>query len=60
VAYVGDNPRRDVAGAKGVGMKAVWINSDNRELPVGIPQPDMTISDLGDLLTFSIHQRGIR
>jgi len=41
-------------------MKAVWINSDNRELPVGIPQPDMTISDLGDLLTFSIHQRGIR
>jgi putative hydrolase of the HAD superfamily len=53
VAYVGDNPRRDVAGAKGVGMKAVWINSGNRELPVGIPQPDLTISDLGDLLTFS-------
>jgi putative hydrolase of the HAD superfamily len=60
VAYVGDNPRRDVAGAKGVGMKAVWINSGNRELPVGIPQPDLTISDLGDLLTISMHQRGIR
>lgn len=50
VVYVGDNPKRDVAGAKGVGMKAVWINSCNRELPVGNPQPDMTISDLGDLL----------
>ena len=50
VVYVGDNPRRDVAGAKGVGMKVVWINSGNRELPGGIPQPDLTISDLGDLL----------
>ncbi len=60
VVYVGDNPKRDIAGAKGVGMKAVWINSGNRELPVGIPQPDLTISDLGDLLTFSMHQRGIR
>jgi putative hydrolase of the HAD superfamily len=49
ILFVGDTPLDDVLGSKGVGMHSAWINRRNRELPEGIPQPDITILDLAEL-----------
>jgi FMN phosphatase YigB (HAD superfamily) len=49
--YVGDSLRRDVAGAKAVGMAAVWIENAARTLTADIPQPDLIIHDLAELPT---------
>ncbi len=48
--YVGDNHKRDVGGAKAAGMGAVWINDGTRERGPGVPEPDLTIGDLRELL----------
>jgi putative hydrolase of the HAD superfamily len=45
--FVGDNPREDILGAQGVGMRAVWQRSV--EFPLGDVQPDATIETLADL-----------
>ncbi len=49
--FVGDNLIGDIGGAKAVGMSTVWINSGEGRLSGEDPQPDLIISDLGDLLT---------
>jgi HAD superfamily hydrolase (TIGR01549 family) len=49
ILFVGDTPLDDVLGSKGVGMHSAWIRTRNRELPEGIPAPDITISDLAEL-----------
>jgi 2-haloacid dehalogenase len=46
---VGDSPSTDIAGAKAVGMFAVWINRDGRPYPGALPQPDIEIPMLGEL-----------
>jgi putative hydrolase of the HAD superfamily len=49
-AFVGDNPRSDVAGARGAGMKTVWVK---RHFPWPDDQaiePDHTVSALTELL----------
>ncbi len=46
---IGDSIRRDVVGAKSVGMIAVWINRRAEPRP-GDCIPDYEISDLGELL----------
>jgi len=51
IFFVGDNLNRDVAGAKAVGIKAVWINGGSHQLSPDDPQPERTISDLAELLT---------
>lgn len=51
MVYVGDNPENDVAGAKSAGMGAVWIRHGNRQLAAALPQPDLIVTDLNDLLT---------
>ncbi len=51
VVYVGDNPLRDVAAAKAMGMGAVWIHNEQRPLKPGDVQPDLIISDLRQLPT---------
>ena len=51
MVYVGDNPKRDVAGAKGVGMSAVWIRHAKQQLPSAVPPPDLIVADLSELLT---------
>ncbi|MFQ5878657.1 MAG: HAD family hydrolase [Dehalococcoidia bacterium] len=48
--YVGNDPRLDVAGAKGVGMGAAWLNRNGGTLPADIPQPDLEIASLRELL----------
>jgi len=49
VLFVGDTPLDDVLGSKGVGMHSAWIRTRDRELPEGIPAPDIVISDLAEL-----------
>jgi HAD superfamily hydrolase (TIGR01549 family) len=47
--FVGDRADIDVAGARGVGMRAVWINREAAALPEGAPMPDHEIRDLSEL-----------
>jgi putative hydrolase of the HAD superfamily len=47
--FVGDRPEIDVAGAKGVGMGAAWLNVTRAPLPPGLPPPDLDLSGLSDL-----------
>jgi HAD superfamily hydrolase (TIGR01549 family) len=49
ILFVGDTPHDDVLGSKGVGMHSAWIRTRNRELPEGIPAPDIVIADLAEL-----------
>ena len=48
-AHVGDLLRTDVAGAKAIGMNAVWV-SDTGEHPHGEYCPDFVIKRLPELL----------
>ena len=48
VLMVGDRLSRDVAGAKAVGIAAVWISPDG-VVPAGAPAPDLIIRDLREL-----------
>jgi HAD superfamily hydrolase (TIGR01549 family) len=52
--FVGDSLTDDVAGAKNVGMRVVWLNPEGRPLPEGMPAPDANVRsllDLSDLLS---------
>ena len=49
--FVGDSPVDDVLGPKSVGMKAAWINRNNRQFPEEIPTPDYQLVDLNGLLS---------
>jgi putative hydrolase of the HAD superfamily len=48
ILHVGDDPERDVHGARAVGMRTVWINRDGRAWPGG-PPPDAQLNDLHGL-----------
>ena len=47
--HVGDDPHVDVHGARGAGMRAVWINRNGHTWPASLDEPDGTISDLFEL-----------
>jgi putative hydrolase of the HAD superfamily len=47
--FVGDRADIDVAGARGVGMAAVWINPGRAALPAGGVAPEFEIEDLAEL-----------
>lgn len=48
VAHVGDDPERDIVGARAVGMRTIWINPTLQPWPVtGLP--DATIATLAEL-----------
>lgn len=49
--FVGDRPDIDVAGAKGVGMDAAWLNAARAPLPPGLPRPDLDLGGLSELRT---------
>jgi HAD superfamily hydrolase (TIGR01509 family) len=53
--FVGDNPREDVLGAQGVGMRTVWQRS--AEFPLGNVRPDATIETLAELPAILQHWR---
>jgi putative hydrolase of the HAD superfamily len=49
VIHVGDDPDADVAGARGAGMAAVWINRGSVAWPSATCAPDHTVRDLVEL-----------
>ena len=49
VLHVGDDPQRDVHGARAAGMRTVWVNRDGQTWPDG-PPADAEIKDLFGLL----------
>jgi HAD superfamily hydrolase (TIGR01549 family) len=50
VLYAGDNPIPDVLGPSRAGMKSAWINRDGQRKPRKVPQPDIRVRSLAELL----------
>ncbi|WP_372722748.1 HAD family hydrolase [Immundisolibacter sp.] len=48
VLHVGDDPQRDVIGARAAGMRTVWVNRDALAWPGG-PRADAEVADLHGL-----------
>ncbi len=53
IVFVGDNPSRDVVGAKQVGLAAIWIN-DGTGTPPEVA-PDLIIKSLTELVSAEPH-----
>src|SRR5688572_12905437 len=49
VVYVGDDPLLDVAGARGAGMHAIWIDRQGSEWPAEIAPAAHTVRSLTEL-----------
>ncbi|MFO1428289.1 MAG: HAD family hydrolase [Steroidobacteraceae bacterium] len=49
VAYVGDDPHTDVAGARAAGLRTVWINRRGLPWPDAAGEPDLVVADLAEL-----------
>ena len=47
--HVGDHPEFDVEGARGAGMRAVWVNRRGGEWPQHLRRPDGVIEHVGQL-----------
>lgn len=47
--HVGDDPLRDVAAARDLGLATVWVNRDGRSWPTERPQADLQVRDLAEL-----------
>jgi putative hydrolase of the HAD superfamily len=50
VAYVGDDPHADVAGARAVGMQAVWVDRFGRPWPEEVEPPAHRVGNLSELV----------
>ena len=50
MVFVGDSQRHDIAGAKSVGLSAIWIDTGAYKFDNSLPLPDLVIHDLWDLL----------
>ena len=48
--YVGDSPVADVVGAHAAGMLVAWVNRTGIARPEKMPEPDLELRDLRDLL----------
>lgn len=51
VMYIGDNYEKDVLGALGAGLRAVWVNRSDKMQPIHCQKPERTVRDLSELLT---------
>ena len=51
VAYVGDNPRADIAAAIAAGMRGIWLDAEGAAYPPELPAPTAVIHSLTELLT---------
>ncbi len=47
--FIGDSPSIDIAGAKGVGMPAIWLNRQGEVLDQSIPPPDHIVARLEEI-----------
>src|SRR5438034_955481 len=50
IIYVGDNPVPDVLGPVRAGMKCAWVNRNGMRKPRNIPQPDVRVRSLEELV----------
>ena len=50
IVLVGDSLTRDIAGAKAVGLSAVWIDTGTGTVDERVPNPDLVIRDVRELL----------
>jgi FMN phosphatase YigB (HAD superfamily) len=50
VWHVGDSLQSDVAGAKAVGLTAIWLNRHGSLRVSSDPEPDLEIASLSELL----------
>jgi len=48
--HVGDSLRTDVAGARGAGLTAIWLNREGVERAANQPEPDIEVRSLTELL----------
>ena len=48
--YVGDDPKVDVLGSLGAGMRAIWCDFEGRLFPTDIPAPTAIIRELTDVV----------
>lgn len=51
VAYVGDSPAADIAGARAAGMTGVWLDAEGVSYPAELAPPSIVIHTLTELLT---------
>ena len=49
IAYVGDDPRLDVAAARAAGLRTVWMNRRALPWPAELPPADLTVRDCAQL-----------
>jgi len=47
--YVGDDPKMDVVGSLGAGMRAIWYDEQQRKFPTDIPAPTAIVTDIRDV-----------
>ncbi len=47
--HVGDDPLRDVHGARDAGLRSVWVNRNGAEWPDEYPTPDIEVQHIGEL-----------
>lgn len=47
--HIGDHPEQDIHAAKQLGMRTIWMNSQNACWPNDIPKADVDITDLKQL-----------
>lgn len=52
MVFIGDDLEADVAGAKAVGIRAVWLDRAGQGRPDWAPRPDAVLTRLPDLLDF--------
>lgn len=47
--YVGDDPGCDVEGARDAGLRAIWLDAEGRDYPLGVAAPACTIHNLEEI-----------
>ena len=52
IAYVGDNPRSDIAAAQSCAMQGIWFDTESVRYAPDLPKPDAVIHSLTELLAF--------
>jgi len=51
IAFVGDNPTTDVAGAQGAGLTDVWFDWEGISYPSDAPRPQLVVHALAELVS---------
>ncbi|MGB5734071.1 MAG: HAD family hydrolase [Thiohalocapsa sp.] len=56
--HIGDDPLRDVEAARGLGLRAVWVNRDELSWPDQLAPPELEVRDLHALADWLDRQQG--